>query len=49
MIEKNDILAKEAKHLVVTYLGLDLKAWPLTEDKAWISFAANLLKQRARA
>jgi hypothetical protein len=49
MTDRNDILTSEAKHLVVAVLGIDLTAWQKTDDRAWVSFAARLLKQQTHA
>lgn len=46
MTDKSAILTSEAKHLVAAVLGIDLRAFSRTNDHAWVSFAARLLKQQ---
>jgi hypothetical protein len=47
MNNENDIITIEAKHLVGAVLGLDLRAFSRTNDHAWLSFAAKILKAQA--
>lgn len=48
-VTNNELLERSAKAFVTLYLGIDLRAWGLTQGQAWVNLAERLLKTHRAA